>query len=158
MKRLLLLLILCLLLAGCGVSTKPWLYAANHHDQPIYRTLTVLYDDYPEADVVGVVSEAAQEFASRTNIHVNVVEYRRIDWDTHDMYKMSWQAVQLYPGKVIPSDWVLMIYRRTPLEIVLRYALGVIEDAAEVGGHWAFVSRLAPNTIIHEWYHLGYGV
>lgn len=157
MKRLLLLLC-CFSLVSCGVSTKPFFWAADHHSRPIQRTLTVLYDDYAEADVIGVVSEAAQEFASRTNIHLNVVEYRRIDWETHEMYRMSWQAVQLYPNKLIPSDWVLMVYKRTPLEIAMRYMLGVTLGAAEVGGHWAFVSKLDSDLIVHEWYHLGWRI
>lgn len=156
MKRLLLLLC-CFSLVSCGVSTKPFFWAADHHEQPVTRTLTVLYDDYAEADVIATVSEAAQEFAQRTNIHVDVVEYRQMDWQNHDIYKMSDQALQLYPGKLIPSDWVLMIYRRTPLEIVFRYAVGWCpKGMAEAGGHWALVSELDKKLIIHEWYHLGW--
>lgn len=157
--RGLLVLTLCLLLASCGVSVKPRFYAADYHNQPIQRTLTVLYDDYSEVDVIGTVSEAAQEFAQRTNIHVNVVEYRQMDWQSHDIYKMADQALQLYPGKLIPSDWVLVIYRRTPLEIVFRYAVGWCpKGMAEAGGHWAMVSELDKKLIIHEWYHLGWRI
>jgi hypothetical protein len=157
MKRLLFVACALLVLSGC-VSTKPWFFTAEKQDKRVDRIMVVLYDDFSEDDVIATVNSATKEFVERTNIQINVIEYRQIKWQSHNMFDMSNQALEAYPNHSIPAHWVLMIYRKTPLEWVLMFLIGNVEGAAEAGGNWAFVNRLSPHLIIHELYHLGWKI
>ena len=151
------LLFLCLLiLAGCA-TTKPIFFAAKVQPEPVVVKLTVVYGDYNESDVVDAVQAAVVDFALRTRIIVDVVEYRRVEWQSREFGAMSRQALAEFGGR-IESPWVLMIYRKTGLEWVLMVFIGNVEGMAEAGGHWAFVNRLSPSLITHELYHVGYGI
>ena len=120
--------------------------------------MAVFFGDYPEAEVKNTVTKAVDEFYQRTNIRPVVGFYRRVDWESREYYAMSKQVFALYPDGVIPARWVLMIYRKTPLEWFLLVWFGNVEGLAEAGGHWAMVNRLSVNLIVHELYHLGWRI
>ena len=150
-------LFLCLLiLAGCA-STKPFFFAAKVQPEPVVVKMTVVYGDYNEPDVVDAVQAAVVDFALRTRIIVDVVEYRRVKWQSSEFGAMSRQSMAEFGGR-IETQWVLMIYRKTGLEWFLIFWVGNVEGMAEAGGHWAFVNRLSQSLITHELYHLGYNI
>jgi hypothetical protein len=121
--------------------------------------MTVFYGDYEEGETMAAVEEAVVEFAKRTNIYVNVLEYRHMDWESRDGNRMGEQVTQLYPDSVGPTNWALMIYCKTKLEWVFQFLTGFsVEGLAQVGGSFCMVNRLKPKLIVHELYHLGYGI
>ena len=145
------------MLTSCA-TTKPFFFAAKVQPEPVVVTMTVVYGDYNEPDVVDAVQAAVVDFALRTRIIVDVVEYRRVEWQSREFGAMSRQALAEFGGR-IESPWVLMIYRKTPLEWFMLFMTGAnVEGMGEAGGHWAFVNRLSPSLITHELYHLGYGI
>ena len=148
---------LLLLIPLCSCATKPWHYAVSVQPGPVVVTMTVVYGDYDEQEVVDAVQAAVVDFAYRTRIIVDVVEYRRVDWQSREFSAMARQSVDELGG-YISSQWVLMIYRKTPLEWFLMFWVGNVEGMAEAGGHWAMVSDLDRDLIVHEWYHLGWRI
>jgi len=128
-------LMLCLLLTSCA-STKPWHYAAEVQPEPVTITMTVVYGDYDESDVVDAVQAAVVDFAYRTRIIVDVVEYRRVEWQSREFAAMSRQSLDEFGGR-IETQWVLMVYRKTMLEWFMLFMTGAnVEGMAEPGGHW----------------------
>ena len=157
MKRLILL---SLLLCSC-VTAKPFFFAAERQEKELIVPMMVFYGDYEEAEVKDTVQAAVVDFALRTRIVADVIEYRHMDWQSREMYAMMQQCAELYPNLEIPARWVLMIYKKTPLEWVLMLFIGNVHGAAEAvegGGHWAFVNRLSSDLIVHELYHLGWRI
>ena len=149
---------LLLLIPLCSCATKPWHYAASVQSEPVVVKMTVVYGDYDEQDVVDAVQAAVVDFAYRTRIIVDVVEYRRVDWQSREFGAMSQQSLDEFGGR-IETPWVLMVYRKTLLEWFMLLMTGAnVEGMGEAGGHWAFVNRLSPSLIVHEFYHLGYGI
>ena len=156
-----LLVIVCLLSFGC-ISQKPFFFAAQHQANPVNVSLGVFYDDFSTDEVRSVVADAADEFYRQTNIRPTIEYYQKMDWEARELTKMSEQVVAMYDRNLPTTWWVLMIYKKTPLEWVLLFLIGNVEGGAEVekkgGGRWMFVNRLNSDLIIHEMYHLGYGI
>lgn len=156
--RIALSFMIVLIFAVACVMHKPIFFSADYHEQEITRTMAVFYGDFPEAEVRQAVSQAVDEFYRETNIKADVQFYRRVFWVSREFYAMSAQVFELYPEHSIPADWVLMIYKKTPLEYFMMVFVGSVDGLAEVGGHWALVNRLKSDLIIHEMYHLGCGI
>ena len=150
-------LILCLLLTSCA-TTKPFFFSAERQDKEIVIPMAVFFGDYQEAEVKNTVTKAVDEFYQRTNIRPVVGFYRHVEWESREFYAMSKQVFALYPDGVIPARWVLMIYKKTPMEWALLSLIGNVEGLAEAGGHWAMVNRLSVSLIVHELYHLGWRI